>query len=118
MCIVSHNELFSIVHVYFEMDSIQASRRSSRYSIFEQVGKMSNQDPSVVSTFMINFNNNQGLVGGTISMITGLTMLDIIEVVVVIVVVNMAKRNLRQRVCSIEGKTVTLRNHIFHPIKT
>ncbi|OXA45140.1 Pickpocket protein 28 [Folsomia candida] len=77
---LSHNELFSIVHVYFEMDSIQASRRSSRYSIFEQVG----------------------LVGGTISMITGLTMLDIIEVVVVIVVVNMAKRNLRQRVCSIE----------------
>ncbi|XP_021958261.1 pickpocket protein 28-like [Folsomia candida] len=48
---------FSVVHVYFETDSIQALRRSSRYNWFEVTG----------------------LNGGTISMVTGICLLDIVK---------------------------------------
>ncbi|XP_035710952.1 pickpocket protein 28-like [Folsomia candida] len=48
---------FSIVRVYFETDSVQALRRSSRYNWFEVTG----------------------LNGGTISMVTGISLLDIVK---------------------------------------
>ncbi|XP_021958930.1 pickpocket protein 28 [Folsomia candida] len=75
-----NNETFSIVYVYFEMDSVQASRRSARYSTFEEVG----------------------LVGGTISMITGLTLLDIIEAIVVIAALIMAQHKIRTSISQME----------------
>ncbi|XP_021965742.1 pickpocket protein 28 [Folsomia candida] len=77
---LSDTDVFSIVYVYFEMDSVQASRRSARYSIFEEVG----------------------LVGGTISMITGLTLLDIIEAIVVIMALIWAQHKIRTRMSRME----------------
>ncbi|OXA49367.1 Pickpocket protein 28 [Folsomia candida] len=74
------NDTFSIVYVYFDMDSFQASRRSARYSTFEKVG----------------------LVGGTISMITGLTLLDIIEAIVVIGALIAAQHKIRTIISSME----------------
>ncbi|XP_021953682.1 pickpocket protein 28 [Folsomia candida] len=59
----------SVVNVFFMVDSIHPTRRSARYSTFEEVG----------------------LVGGTVSMITGLTLLDIIEALVLIAVIAVAK---------------------------
>ncbi|OXA39831.1 Pickpocket protein 28 [Folsomia candida] len=85
---LNNTDVFSIVYVYFDMDSVQASRRSARYSIFEEVA--------------ININAEPGLVGGTISMITGLTLLDIIEAIVVIVAIIWAQHKIRTRLNSME----------------
>ncbi|OXA46838.1 Pickpocket protein 28 [Folsomia candida] len=63
------NITISVVNVYFVVDSVHPIRRSARYSTFEEVG----------------------LVGGTVSMITGLTLLDEIECFVVITVIIFAK---------------------------
>ncbi|OXA55822.1 Pickpocket protein 28 [Folsomia candida] len=57
---IPDNANFSLVHVYFATDSVQAMRRSSRYNWFEVTG----------------------LNGGTISMVTGLSLLDAIKGVV------------------------------------
>ncbi|XP_021958906.1 pickpocket protein 28 [Folsomia candida] len=77
---LENDDTFSIVYVYFDMDSYQASRRSARYSTFEEVG----------------------LVGGTISMITGLTLLDLIEAIVVIAALIAAQHKIRTIVSSME----------------
>ncbi|XP_021959028.1 pickpocket protein 28 [Folsomia candida] len=63
------NITISVVNVYFAVDSVHPTRRSARYSTFEEVG----------------------LIGGTVSMITGLTLLDVIESRVLIAVIVVAK---------------------------
>ncbi|XP_021958991.1 uncharacterized protein LOC110854873 [Folsomia candida] len=65
----NRNISVSVVNVYFVVDSVHPTRRSARYSTFEEVG----------------------LIGGTVSMITGLSLLDVIETLVLIAVIVVSK---------------------------
>ena len=88
------------------MDSVQASRRSARYSIFEEVGNCQlSLRIHILLRWLIYIHVELGLVGGTISMITGLSLLDIIEAIVVIMAIIWAQHKIRTRLSSMQGES-------------
>lgn len=94
----------SVVRVYFGDDSVHAKRRSARYSLFEQVGKVLRIIILINSTFSANgFYISPGLVGGTVSMITGITLLDVIEAVVLFLVIVIIEHKAKRKLSSMGG---------------
>ncbi|XP_021953583.1 pickpocket protein 28 [Folsomia candida] len=81
----------SVVNVFFMVDSVHPTRRSARYSTFEEVG----------------------LVGGTVSMITGLTLLDVIEVLVLIAVIAVARYKVWNNLRNMGGPSFNWTMRIF-----